>query len=156
MSALNNQIILVFSLDEKRYALPLDVITRVIRVVAVTEVPGLPSHLEGIVNVHGTLVPVVNIRQKLLHPLKEKAVEDRMILIDSPISPFIISVDHSIEVVNITEFSVEPSIEEQTDQSHFSGVVQLQDGLVLLCKADSFFSRQDLMLLRGALKRVNI
>ncbi len=56
-------LLVAFTLDEHRYALPLAAVERVVRAVEVTRVPDSPQVL-GIVNMHGEIVPVVDLRRR--------------------------------------------------------------------------------------------
>jgi purine-binding chemotaxis protein CheW len=57
--------ILVFRLADQSYALPLGHIRQIIDIVAITRLPDLPSPLEGIIDVHGRVTVVVDLRRRL-------------------------------------------------------------------------------------------
>ena len=57
------KLILVFALDEPRYALPLSAVERVVRAVEITPLPNAPAIIQGAINVQGAIIPVVNIRE---------------------------------------------------------------------------------------------
>ena len=52
--------LVVFRLDERRYALPLAVVERVVRAVDVTPLPKAPPMVLGVIDVHGRVLPVLN------------------------------------------------------------------------------------------------
>lgn len=66
--------ILTFKLGESNFALPISAVVRVEQAAAVTKIPNLPPHVLGLLNHHGTLIPVIDIRSALtrkscsLHP----------------------------------------------------------------------------------------
>lgn len=60
--------LVVFRLDERRYALPLSVVERVIRAVEVTPLPKAPPIVLGAIDVQGRVVPVLNVRRRFLMP----------------------------------------------------------------------------------------
>ncbi len=74
---------IVFFLDDRKYALPVHTVRLVIQAVEVKPLPGASDHVLGVINVHGQLIPVVNLRKHLL--LAEKSIEadDYFIIVDS-------------------------------------------------------------------------
>ena len=60
--------IVVFALDEQRYALHLLAVERVVRAVEVTALPEAPEIVLGVVNVKGRIVPVINVRRRFRLP----------------------------------------------------------------------------------------
>jgi purine-binding chemotaxis protein CheW len=53
----------VFSLDAQPFALPLAVVERVVRAVAVTPLPRMPQIILGVINLQGRIIPVINLRK---------------------------------------------------------------------------------------------
>lgn len=74
------QVVLI-EIEKIVFAVPISVISHIVRAVAVTRVPGAPEFLHGVINYHGTIVPVINIRAKLRLPAKRIAAEDKLILL---------------------------------------------------------------------------
>jgi purine-binding chemotaxis protein CheW len=63
---INAQLHLVtFQLDRQIYALPIESIQQVIEMVTITPIPQVRASVEGVINFHGTAVPVINLRQHL-------------------------------------------------------------------------------------------
>ena len=60
--------IVLFTLDEQRYALALPSVDRVVRVVDVTPLPKAPAIVLGVVNIHGDIVPVYDLRKRFRLP----------------------------------------------------------------------------------------
>lgn len=74
-----NQLV-VFTLDEQRYALHLAAVERIVRVVEVTPLPKSPEIVLGVVNVQGRIIPVVNIRKRFRLPEREIALSNQLII----------------------------------------------------------------------------
>jgi purine-binding chemotaxis protein CheW len=55
----------LFTVSNHKFALPLDCVERVVRAVEVTPLPDMPETVAGVINVHGRLVPVVDMRRRL-------------------------------------------------------------------------------------------
>jgi purine-binding chemotaxis protein CheW len=72
--------LVLFSLEEPRYALYLSAVERVIRSVEVTPLPKAPEIVIGVINIQGEIIPVIDIR-KLFHlPIHEISIDDLFII----------------------------------------------------------------------------
>jgi len=57
--------LVVFSLDDAEYALPLRKIVEGLRMVAITPIPELPDSVHGVINLRGRVIPILNLRRRL-------------------------------------------------------------------------------------------
>lgn len=71
---------LVFLLENRKYALDLDVVERVVPAAGTTPLPEAADHLQGLINIAGHVVPVINMRGLLGLPGREMELEDRFVL----------------------------------------------------------------------------
>jgi len=77
---IGNQKIVLFSLDEPRYALYLSAVERVVRAVEITPLPKAPNIVLGIINFQGKIIPVIDIRQRFHLRRREINLEDQFII----------------------------------------------------------------------------
>lgn len=73
--------LILFDLDEQRYGLELGQVQRVVRVVAITPVPGGPAAMLGLLNLEGTIIPVMNTRRMLHLPERELRLSDQLLVV---------------------------------------------------------------------------
>jgi purine-binding chemotaxis protein CheW len=121
--------VLIFSLDEHRYCLPARCVQEVVRAVQSQPVPNSPRGLEGIIDVHGTIVPVIDLRQRLgITPQKPK-LSDHLIIIRREDQLIGIRVDRAIDVRTI-----EPAMVHNTAGAGYEtdGFIRTQDGIVIV------------------------
>ncbi|MEW6418299.1 MAG: chemotaxis protein CheW [Nitrospirota bacterium] len=133
-----NQLI-VFTLDEQRYALYLHAVERVIRSIEITSLPKAPDIVLGVINVQGRVIPVVNIRKRFRLPEKEISLSDQMIISRTANRSVALPVDNVIDVIEYPEEKVVPSEEILPDIEYVKGVIKLKDGLILI--HDAVFNR---------------
>lgn len=145
--------LVVFRVDEQRYALPLTAALRVVRAVAVTPLPGAPATVRGVVDVEGRLVPVLDFRKRLGLPEREIGVDDQFLIATTAGRAIALAID---EVQDVT--TAEPSavtapeaIAPGLDTLH--GIAQLERGLVLIHDLERFLSLHELHTLDRALER---
>lgn len=74
--------LLIFTLDNKRYAISSFSVKRIIRVVEIAVVPNPEKNILGIINVQGKIVPVIDIRTVLgLSKQEKERIEDLMVIV---------------------------------------------------------------------------
>lgn len=72
--------ILVCTIENQAYGFSLEVVERNILAVQSTSLPQAPGHILGVINIHGQIVPVVNMRMLLGLPLRELDVNDHFVV----------------------------------------------------------------------------
>ncbi len=75
----SNQLV-VFTLEEQRYALYLSAVERIVRIVEITPLPKALEIVFGVINVQGQVVPVVDIRKRFRLPEREMSLSDQLIM----------------------------------------------------------------------------
>lgn len=145
--------LVVFTLDEQRYALYLSAVERVLRVVEVTPLPKAPEIVLGVINVQGDIVPVVNIRRRFCLPEREPNLNDHLILARTPKRRLALVADAATGFVErpreevIAADTILPGIE------YVEGVAKLADGLILIHDLDKFLSLDEGKRLGLAMKK---
>lgn len=135
--------LVVFTLNDRRYGLPLSAVQRIVRVVEVTSLPKAPEIVLGVVNVQGQVIPVINVRRRFGLPEREIALTDQMVIARTARRPVALVVD---SVTGVLEYSERETVGAQDvlpDLSYVQGVVKLDDGLILIHDLDTFLSLEE-------------
>jgi purine-binding chemotaxis protein CheW len=105
-----SQRFVTFLLERRNYALPLDRIDSIQRMVAVSPIPGTPPWMPGVIDVHGTVLPVIDLRQFFNHPQRPWRLEDRLLIVFRKQRQVALVVDEVKEVLNLSpaELSASP------------------------------------------------
>lgn len=124
--------IVIFTLNEQRYGIPLGVVDRVVRMVEITNVPASPGFIHGVINFQGKILPVLDLRRRF--GLQERTIElsDQLIIISCAARSFALMTDTACEVRECTEQMQTEASEIIPDLPYLDGVVKLPDGLILL------------------------
>src|SRR5438128_1465044 len=72
--------LVVFSLEDCRYALRLATVERVFRVAEITVLPRAPEIVQGVIDIQGQVVPVVDVRKRFRLPERDMSLSDHLIL----------------------------------------------------------------------------
>jgi purine-binding chemotaxis protein CheW len=132
--------LLVFTLDRQRYALELEAAERVLPMVAVSPLPGCPDVVLGAINVHGDVVPVLDMRRRLGLAAGDYGPRARLVVAHTASRVVALPVD---DVTGVAEVPMETVVAPETvhpDIGHVSGIGALSDGLLLIQDLDAFLS----------------
>lgn len=134
--------LVVFTLDEQRFALPLAVVDRVIRAVEVTPLPNTPTIILGAIDVQGRIAPVINLRQRCGFPSRAPGADDRFILATIANQLVALPVD-STEVVECQPEALTGSDRLFPDFDGATSFVKDKEGLILVFDLEKLLSPRE-------------
>jgi purine-binding chemotaxis protein CheW len=145
--------IVLFALDEPRYALYLSSVERVVRAVEITPLPKAPEIVLGVINVQGRVLPVLDIRKRFRLPAREISVDDRFIIARTARRMVALVVDSVAGVHELTEREMVSAKQALPFAQYLEGVAKLEDNLVLIHDLDQFLSLDEERVLDTALAK---
>jgi purine-binding chemotaxis protein CheW len=146
--------LVLFTLDEQRYALDLASIERAVRVVDITPLPAAPSTVLGIVNVGGDVVPVYDLRQRFGLAEREIDLGDQLMIARTSRQKVALLVDSVSGILEVSEKEIASAKQILPEIEYVHGIVKLPDGLVLIHDLDQFLSPEEERTLGEALKNI--
>jgi purine-binding chemotaxis protein CheW len=144
--------LIIFTLSDQRYAVPLSTVERVVRVADVTALPKAPDSILGVVNVQGRVTPVIDIRQRFHLPKRELAVRDQMLIAHTARRSVVLVVDAVTGVLDYSEQEIVGAQDVLPGIEYVEGVIRLEDGLILIHDLDRFLSIEEEMALDQAME----
>lgn len=99
---------LTFRIGEEGYGLDIRHITEIIGIQKITPVPDMPDYVVGVINLRGTVIPIMNVRRRFGLPLKEYDPRTCIIVVNLEETSLGLIVDEVSEVLTITEDCLEP------------------------------------------------
>jgi purine-binding chemotaxis protein CheW len=138
--------VVVFRLAGGEFAAPIEQVQEIIRPGAITRVPRAPDWVEGVINLRGSLVPVVDLRRRLGLPTEVGGELTRIIVTDSQGSRTGLVVDGVREVLKVPEAAVEEVPEmlvREVDTTGVAGVVNLDRRLILVLDFAALLSAEE-------------
>lgn len=106
-------------------------VTEIINDCSITHLPLVPSHVKGILNLRGQILPVVDIRESMGKPSLEYTSKTCIIVLNVEDIPIGIVVDAVRQVVDIDLSQVRP-IPVKRQQKLLDGMVTMEDGSVIM------------------------
>lgn len=143
---------LVFRLDGNEFALPIDAVDEVARVPEqVTRLPKTPKFLEGVVNLRGVVLPVVDQRRRFDMPPSDGGAARRLVVVTSGAHRAGLIVDSVTEVLRCAADAIQPAPELMAGEALalVGSVINLQASgrMVLLLDPAELLSRTERGLL---------
>ncbi len=148
MSSTNQYV--VFTLDDRRYALPLHVVERAVRAVEATPLPKAPDIVLGVIDVQGEVIPVLNVRKRFGLPERDIEVDDQLIIARTSTRTVALVVDAVVGVVEQSEQEVVAADKIVPGMAYIDGVAKGDDGLALVYNLEKFLSLEEEEALNGA------
>ena len=145
--------LLLLKVDGHTYALHLEAVDRVLRMAAVTPLPGAPDAVEGVINIRGEVVPVVSIRRRLGLARRAVGVSDSLVVARARARRLAVIAESVLGVVERPAGAVVSAGDIARGIQHIEGVLKTSDGLVLIHDLDRFFSPEEERSLDLALER---
>jgi len=145
--------LIVFNLDNQKYALHLSTVETVIRVVEFTPLPRAPKIVNGIVNFHGRVIPVFNIRRRFNLPDKEINLNDHLIIAHTSKRMAALMVDSVSDIIiSRTKEEIIKATKILPEIKYVEGILKLKEGIILIHNLDKFLSLEEEKELENSLK----
>ena len=144
-----------FNLDDQKYALFLSAVIRIIRVVGITSLPKAPEIVLGVINMHGLIIPVFDIRKRFHLPQREMQLDDQLIIAHTSQRTVALLVDSVSDVIEISEEKIIAGEKILPGLEYVEGVVKTEDGMILIHDLEQFLSLQEEKALHEAMEELN-
>lgn len=128
--SLEEEQLVTFSIDKEEYGIRIMQVQEINRISEITKVPRAPNFIDGMTNLRGSVIPVINIRR--LFDLEDKATDDstRIIIVDIAGIKTGLRVDRVNEVLRLAKSEIEetPEIVSDGSAAFLQGVCKIENG----------------------------
>jgi purine-binding chemotaxis protein CheW len=126
-----------FQVDSQRYAFPIEQIQEIVILEQVTRTPQTADCIEGVSNLRGTIIPIVNLRTLMGLEPKPAVDQTRTIIVNVGQRMIGCTVDAVTQVIRIADQAVQPAPPTLVVAGDYlSGFAKMDDGLVILLDVD--------------------
>jgi purine-binding chemotaxis protein CheW len=143
--------VVAFMVEGQRYALPLGAVERVLPMLAIVPLPEAPPVALGVFSLHGTVVPVLDLRRRLALPVRDYPLHAHLMVARSRRRIVALPVDEVNGVVEVPADAVTRPEAVLPGIGHVAGIVTLDDGLLFIQDLDAFLSLDEERSLAQAL-----
>src|SRR3982751_5756371 len=144
--------LVVFQLGAELYGVEIARVHEIIRLQAVTRVPRSPAFVEGVINLRGKVIPVIDLPGRFGLPSAEHSRSTRIVVVEIGDQVVGIVVDGVSEVLRVNTATVEPPspVVAGIDSEYLHGIAKLTDRLVILLDLDRILARDERRALETA------
>jgi purine-binding chemotaxis protein CheW len=140
---------LTFTLGHEEYGVEILKVQEIKGALAITPIPNTPAHIKGVMNLRGTIIPVVDLRQKFGLQAGEANAFTVIIVVKVGAKVMGLVVDGVSDVLNIpiADIQATPDFGSQVDARFISGMAKAGERLVVLLDIDRVLGSEDLAAL---------
>lgn len=143
--------LLVFAVDEHRFALRLEEIDCIIRAVELIPLPGAPQVIRGAFSFHGRIVPVADLGRRLGIPDREMELGDRIVVARAGSRMLGVLVGSHTDLADCAAADISAAADVYWGSVSVEGIARLRDELVLIHNLEGFLSSEEARRLAEAL-----
>lgn len=132
--------LVTFGLGNEEFAVDILKVREINRLREITKIPNAPHYLDGVINLRGRVIPVINLRNNFGLSNQESDSRTRIMIMDIKGLTVGVIVDYVSEVLRISPDIVEPPpamSSEEAGNNFIRGIAKMEDRLVILVDMDS-------------------
>ena len=143
---------LTFALAEEEYGLPVLKVREIIKMMDITQVPQMPAHVKGVLNLRGKVIPVIDLRVKFGFASADVTARTCIIVVEvaRAVGPVLMGVivDHVSDVLNLVAEEIEetPEFGDRVSTDYMKGVAKVKGTVKILLDLDRVLGTEDARL----------
>ena len=144
--------VVVFKLGEEEYGVNVTFVKEIDRVQAITRVPRAPDFLEGVINLRGHIIAIIDLRKRFALEPKAYDKKTRIMVLEFADILVGIVVDSVQDVVRVPVEDIEATPEvvaQQLEGNFLKGVAKLDERLVMLLDVQDLLTKKEIETLEG-------
>ena len=141
-----------FRIGRETFGLPISMVREIVRVPEITSVPNAPDYIEGVINLRGRIIPVVDLRKRFGVKSSEANKKTRIVVVELGARAIGLIVNSASEVLRIPPSEIEEphTVFQEGELDFITGVGKLKGRLVILLDLNRILQRGELSSLAEA------
>jgi len=137
--------LVTFKIGNEEFGINILLVQEIIKMLQITKIPNTPEYVEGIINLRGKIIPVVDLRSRLGMNKKDMNKDSRVIVVEVDNKTIGFIVDSVNEVIRIPANITEPPPELITgvDSEYIKSVGKLEDSLLILIDIEKILKSEE-------------
>ena len=134
-----------FRLGNEEYGIDILKVQEINRVAEITKIPQSPDFVEGVINLRGNVIPIIDLRKRFHMPEREHDRQTRIVVGEIEGRTVGLIVDAVSEVIRLSSNTMEPTpkIVSENQVDYIKGVGKLEDRLLMLLDIDKILTGTD-------------
>jgi len=140
---------LTFFLGEEQYGIAIDRIKEIIAIMKVTNVPKTPEYMRGVINLRGSIIPVVDTRLRFGMETKDEDMHTAIVIVevDKVNVGFIVDRVEEVASIESSNLSEPPRFGNNIDTNFICSMAQMEENVVMILDVLKLFEADELMSL---------
>lgn len=145
---------LTFKLGNEMFAIDVSQVREILDVTTITKVPRAPTFMRGVINVRGSVVPVVDLRMKFDMSKTEQTVDTRIVVMEIALEGELSIIGtladavHNVMDIEPTGIEPPPKVGARWNTEFIKGIGKHQDQFIIILNVDRIFSADELALVQ--------
>jgi purine-binding chemotaxis protein CheW len=139
----------VFQLEDELYGVDIHQVRGIEKVLPLTRVPNAPSYVKGVCNLRGSVIPVINLKERLALTQTRDDKNAKIIIINVGKHTVGMTIDGANDVVSINPQDIEPSpsLISGVDAQFIQGVAKISNRLLIILNLERILTVDQINLL---------
>lgn len=135
-----------FNVGSEEFGVDILQVHEINRMTEITRVPKAPKFVEGVINLRGKIIPIIDLRKRFGMEEKEKDKDTRIVVVEINEQTIGFVVDSVSEVIRMPLANIEdaPELVTGIDADYIQGVGKLEKTLLILLDLEKVMSKQEL------------
>lgn len=132
------QQLVIFELAKESYGINIAVVESIIKMQAITQLPQTPAYVKGVINLRGSVLPVIDLRSRFELEAREHTRQTRIIIVTMGNIKVGVTVDGVSEVLRVSDELIEPlpPMVSSVNSVFLKSIVRFEDRLIILLELD--------------------
>jgi purine-binding chemotaxis protein CheW len=146
-----------FRIGNETFGVRIASVREIVRVPEITAVPSAPETVEGVINLRGKIIPVMDLRKRFGHVASAPDKKNRILVVELDNKLVGLIVNAASEVLKIPPSEIEPpgSVFAEGESSYVTGVGKLKGRLIILLDVSKLLHQQEFKRLEEAAETVS-
>jgi len=138
---------LTFYIDDECYGLNISNVKEIIASMNITNVPKTPNYIKGVINLRGTVIPIVDVRLKFGMPEREYDINTAIVIneIDNVSIGFVVDRVEDVLPIKHSLLTEAPKFGASVDTSFIENVAQINEDVVMILNLKKIFEHDELV-----------
>lgn len=129
---------LTFSLNDEEYGMPVLKVREIIKMLDITNVPQVPSHVKGVINLRGKVIPVIDLRVKFGFVPSDYTERTCIIVVEvstehgKVVMGLIVDAVSEVMSIAVEEMEATPEFGDRVDTSYMKGVAKVRGSVKVI------------------------
>src|SRR5579872_1157541 len=135
-----------FRVGRETFGVPISLVHEIVRVPDITSVPEAPDYVEGVINLRGKIISVIDLRKRFGERQISSGKKNRILVVEVDRKMVGLIVDAASEVLKVpeTEIDLPPNIFEEGELNYVTGVGKLRGRLIIMIDLTKILQKGEL------------